>query len=120
MSIVTTTDVVSYLRDPQATDQSVSLVTDLANGLIEDEFTGSLPDEIPTWLKILALDLAEAGWTKFNEESIDDWSGKRTNTLLSAMELSDADKNRIAKLDGRTDLRATGYTVAMTAPQDIP
>ena len=118
MAIITAAELVSYLREDGTTEEDVALVVDLANGLIEDEFTVAPPQTWPTWTRILALSLAEAGWTKFSEESVDDWSGKR-RAALAAMVLTETDKNRLALLDGRGTV-ATGYTVRMSSPYDPP
>lgn len=117
---ITAAEFVSYLRDPEATEASVALVVSLANGLVSDELRDVKwqTEPWPTWVRILALGLAEAGWIKFSEESLDDWSGKRA-AALAAMSLTDVDKNSLALLDGRVG-SATGYSVKMVSPLDLP
>lgn len=123
MPIITAQELVSYLRDDEATadDPTVGLLVDLANGLVGDELTlvTALPGwAAPTWVKILTLEIAERGWIKFEQEALDDWSGKR-GAALTAMALSDDERLKLQGLDGRL-VQSTGYSVRMTSPLDVP
>lgn len=112
---ITPAELVSYLRDPEATIEGVTLVTDLANGLIDDEMVSGAA--WPTWVKILALEVAERGWVKFADESLDDWRGRRA-AAVGAMILTDVEKGRLAVADGRSG--ASAYSVQVLSPLDIP
>lgn len=113
---ITPAELVSYLRDPEATADSVALVTELANGLIDDEMVSGAA--WPTWVKILALEVAERGWVKFSDETLDDWRGRRA-AAAGAMILTDAEKARLAVADGRSG-GATAYSIQVSSPLDIP
>lgn len=115
MAIITPDELVSYLRDPEATVENVTLVAGLANGLVGDELE-SVSEPHPTWVKILTLAVAERGWQKFTEESVDDWAGKRA--IAGAMALTDDETLRLRKLDGR-GVESTAYTVQMFSPLDV-
>ncbi len=112
---ITPAELVSYLRDPEATEENTALVVGLANGLIDDEMTSGAV--WPTWVKILALEVAERGWIKFADESLDDWRGKRA-AAAGAMILTTEEKARLADLDGRT-VTASAYSVQVSSPLDI-
>ena len=115
MPIITELELVSYLRDPEATEENVALVCSLANGLVSDEISSVTSP--PTWVKILAFEVAERGWQKFTQESLDDWSGRRA--VAGAMALTDDEVARLRQLDGRVST-STAYSIAASSPLDLP
>lgn len=115
--IINEPELVSYLRDPDATIAKVELIVTLANGLVGDEIK-SLTEPYPTWVKILTLEVAERGWHKFAQESVDDWTGRRA-AAVGAMALSEAEILRLTLADGRGS-DSSAYSIQVTSPLDVP
>lgn len=79
MAVITAGDLASYLRDPLlATESSLDLIVELANGMVE-EVTGPL-DPVPTRVRAIALEVAARAWRNpegYSSETVDDYTYRR-------------------------------------------
>jgi hypothetical protein len=101
MTVITDTELASYLR-LEAPDAAVTLLTNLANGLVED-ITGALAP-VPTRVKTITLEVAARAYRNphgYSSETVDDYTYRRdADTRQAGVYLTAAEAAELATVGG--------------------
>src|SRR4051812_31726872 len=100
MAVITQSDLISYLREP---DAEVSMIVELADGIVS-EVVGTVPFPVPTRMRAIALEVAARAYRNpngYSSETIDDYTYRRDNSTQQAgVYLTDAERMELLALDG--------------------
>ena len=115
---ITTTDLSSYLRDPQA-DPDAATVVELANGVVNDVI-GDL-DPLPTRVTAITLEVAARAWRNphgYSSETVDDYTYRRdAETRRAGVYLTDDERAELGLMV--TPTRGSFFSMPLTSPLDV-
>jgi hypothetical protein len=121
VDIITTTDLASYLREPNPDEAVLGLLVELANGIVTDAVGTDLTAPYPAGVRAVTLEVAARAYRNpegASSETIDDYTFRRDGATASGgVYLTDTERTDLARLvGGRARVRSvrlvTGYESA--------